>query len=93
MAVKSTKKSRKTTSSQKEEAQPTSTVTPINRGVNGAEAQSRGAQPIELEIEEQIRIRAYELFEERGRQEGFHHQDWERAKAEVLQKYQREKSA
>ena len=48
---------------------------------------------MELEIEEHIRIRAYELFEERGRQEGFHHEDWERAKAEVLQKYQREKSA
>ncbi|HEY1938946.1 MAG TPA: DUF2934 domain-containing protein [Candidatus Angelobacter sp.] len=93
MAVKSSKKSRKTTSSQKEETQPTSTVTPINRGVNGSESQSRGPQAIELEIEEQIRVRAYELFEQRGRQEGFHHEDWERAKTEVLAKYHREKSA
>ena len=44
-------------------------------------------------IEEEIRIRAYELFEQRGRHEGFHDEDWARAEAEVLAKYRRNKSA
>lgn len=35
-------------------------------------------------MEEQIRQRAYELWEERGRQHGFAEQDWLRAEAEVL---------
>lgn len=45
------------------------------------------------EIAEQIRMRAYELFEQRGRHEGHDHEDWTRAEAEILSKYQREKSA
>jgi hypothetical protein len=44
-------------------------------------------------IQEEIRIRAYELFEQRGRLEGFHDEDWARAEAEVLAKYRRDKSA
>jgi hypothetical protein len=44
-------------------------------------------------IEEEIRIRAYELFEQRGRQEGFQEEDWARAEAEVLARYRRDKSA
>jgi hypothetical protein len=45
------------------------------------------------EIAEHIRVRAYELFEQRGRHEGHDHEDWARAEAEILSKYQREKSA
>lgn len=45
------------------------------------------------EIIEEIRIRAYEFFEQRGRHEGHDHEDWARAEAEILAKYQREKSA
>jgi hypothetical protein len=45
------------------------------------------------EITEQIRMRAYELFEQRGRHEGHDHEDWVRAEAEILLKYQRERSA
>jgi hypothetical protein len=44
-------------------------------------------------IEEEIRRRAYELYEERGRQEGFHEEDWARAETEILSRHQREKSA
>ncbi|HEX3585469.1 MAG TPA: DUF2934 domain-containing protein [Candidatus Angelobacter sp.] len=44
-------------------------------------------------IEEEVRIRAYELFEQRGRHEGFHDEDWARAEAEVLARYRRDKSA
>ena len=38
-------------------------------------------------------MRAYELFEQRGRLEGSHEEDWARAEAEVLAKYRRDKSA
>src|SRR5438045_7613069 len=47
----------------------------------------------DAKIEEEVRIRAYELFEQRGRHEGFHDEDWARAEAEVLAKYRRDKNA
>ena len=36
------------------------------------------------QIEERIRIRAYEIYDERGRREGDALEDWLEAKAEVL---------
>ena len=45
------------------------------------------------ELEETIRRKAYELYEERGRQDGFEQEDWARAEAEVRNKHQQEKSA
>jgi len=36
-----------------------------------------------VEIEEHVRRRAYELYEQRGRQDGFAEQDWLRAEAEI----------
>src|SRR5436305_916163 len=44
-------------------------------------------------MEEEIRRRAYELYEERGRLHGFEQEDWARAEAEIRSKYQQEKSA
>lgn len=38
------------------------------------------------ELLEQIRYRAYELFEQRGRREGHDLEDWLQAEVEVLQK-------
>ena len=38
------------------------------------------------ELPEQIRIRAYELFEQRGRAEGHEMEDWLQAEDEVLRK-------
>ena len=35
------------------------------------------------EIEHQIRLRAYELYEERGREDGHELEDWHRAKEET----------
>jgi hypothetical protein len=93
MAGKPPQKPRKTKSLKKGPAQPTATVTPIEHAPRGAESTDRKLQAVELEIQEQIRIRAYELFVERGRHEGHDREDWERAEAEVLSKYQREKSA
>lgn len=43
---------------------------------------------IPINIEEQIRARAYELWEERGRIAGFESQDWITAEREVLSRYQ-----
>ncbi len=37
-------------------------------------------------VEEQIRVRAYELFEQRGKTHGHAYEDWLRAEAEVRQR-------
>ena len=39
-------------------------------------------QPVVV-LEEQIRVRAYEIYESRGRQEGSHESDWYAAEAEL----------
>ncbi len=41
------------------------------------------------ELESAIRTRAYELYLERGQQDGFDQDDWFRAEAEVLSQTQR----
>lgn len=98
MATKPSKP-RKTTSAKQGAAQQKSTVTSIGQGTNVTENSNRTFPPTEHKpvgdqrIEEEIRIRAYELFEQRGRLEGFHDEDWARAEAEVLAKYRRDKSA
>lgn len=88
MAGKTSGTPRKTINS-KPTAKPSSTVTPISQG-NGAPSFAKADLG---ELHEQIRARAYELYEARGRQEGFHDQDWAQAEAEVLSRYHREKSA
>jgi len=60
---------------------------------NGPGQKNAPVSPLYPELEEEIRRRAYELYEERGRQEGFHQEDWIRAEEEVRSRYQREKSA
>jgi DUF2934 family protein len=42
------------------------------------------ANPIDLDVEETIRRRAYALYEERGRGDGHELEDWVEAEAEVL---------
>lgn len=44
-------------------------------------------------LEDEIRFRAYVLFEERGRQHGLDVEDWIQAEEEILSRYQKEKSA
>jgi len=39
--------------------------------------------PQDIELEDQIRQRAYELYEERGREEGHELEVWYRAKEEI----------
>lgn len=99
MATRPPNKPRKATSAKPGAKQQKSTVTPIGQGTNVVEAGNRAVPPTDhnpigdQRIEEEIRIRAYELFEQRGRLEGFHDEDWARAEAEVLAKYRRDKSA
>src|SRR5947209_5455272 len=75
------------------------TVTPINQG-SGNGSENRKNQPARPQVsqeqaglQEEIRIRAYEIFVERGRQHGKHQEDWSRAEIEVLSRFEREKSA
>ena len=49
--------------------------------------------PQDIELEQQIRERAYELYEARGRQDGHEQEDWFRAKEELTQKKFRTASA
>ena len=77
MATKSSKP-RKSTSA-KQGAQK-SNVTAIGESSNVAESSNRAFQSTDQplgdqRVEEEIRIRAYELFEQRGRLEGFHDED------------------
>jgi Protein of unknown function (DUF2934) len=44
------------------------------------------SEPQDLELEDQIRLRAYELYEERGREDGHEQEDWFRAKEEITNK-------
>jgi Protein of unknown function (DUF2934) len=39
--------------------------------------------PQDLQLEDQIRLRAYELYEARGRQDGHELEDWFRAKEQI----------
>ena len=66
--------------------------TPIN-SYQSVALENEPANPAQPGMEEEIRRRAYELYEERGRQHGFEQQDWARAETEVRNKYQQEKSA
>ena len=43
-------------------------------------------KPSAAELLEQIRLRAYELFEQRGRNEGHELDDWLQAEAEVMER-------
>lgn len=63
--------------------------TPVMTGGAGDNAASNDRFP---GIQEEIRQRAYELYEARGRQEGFQEEDWIRAETEILARY-RGKSA
>lgn len=98
MAGKTPDRTRKSVSQKKTPAQQGSTVTPINRGDlaqggNGARTNKTETKPTEPVIAELIRQRAYELFEQRGRVEGFDQEDWARAEEEILARFRRGKSA
>jgi hypothetical protein len=44
------------------------------------------SKPQDLELEDQIRVRAYELYEARGQEDGHAEEDWLRAEEEITHK-------
>jgi hypothetical protein len=73
--------------------QPTSINGRENAVLENAPVTLAHSKPVHPEMEEEIRRKAYQLYEERGRQDGFEQEDWVRAEAQVRNKYQPEKSA
>ena len=66
---------------------PASPTTRAKRAVSvPAENANNGANE---SLEDAIRSRAYELYEQRGRQHGLDQQDWFRAEAEVRAQFSR----
>jgi hypothetical protein len=84
-----TDRPRKTSSPKKS---VTKQPTPINSR-QGAALEIAPAIMPQPRLDEEIRRRAYELYEERGRHHGFEQEDWARAEAEIRGKYQKGKSA
>jgi hypothetical protein len=64
-----------------------STVTSIDRKVTTEPRDAKKSSGHKGNVEEEIRRRAYELFEHRGKQHGYEQEDWARAEAEVLARY------
>jgi DUF2934 family protein len=44
-------------------------------------------KPMEPLLEKEVQVRAYELYEQRGKGQGFAVQDWLEAEAEVLARF------
>ncbi len=44
-------------------------------------------EPLEPLLEKEVQVRAYELYEQRGKGNGFAVQDWLEAEAEVLARF------
>ena len=56
-------------------------------------AAAGNGNPIPINLEDEIRRRAYELYAERGFSSGHEHEDWLRAEREVKQRYGQVRSA
>ncbi len=63
-------------------AAPASSAMPGSGGAAG-----RRAQPSTAQLYEEIRLRAYQLYCERGGEHGSHEADWHRAELEVRSKH------
>ncbi len=63
-------------------ARTTTTKTPTN-GASKRPTSVATPAAVTADVSEQIRRRAYELYEQRGRQHGFHEQDWLQAESEL----------
>ena len=58
--------------------------------VNASPEARKHTPPIPINVEEEIRRRAYELYEQRGCTPGHEHDDWFVAEREVLARYQQQ---
>jgi hypothetical protein len=59
-------------------------ITPITQGITQQESKKVSAA---TNLEDEIRRRAYELFEERGRISGYEHEDWLAAEREIMARH------
>ena len=66
---------------------PAETLKPDNRKLEVVRADSR-ANLVPINLEDEIRRRAYELSERRGFEPGHEREDWLLAESEVLARYQ-----
>jgi hypothetical protein len=55
----------------------------------GGGGSTPGPQPSLTELQDEIRLRAYQIYCERGGEHGLHHADWHRAELEVRAKYEK----
>jgi hypothetical protein len=55
------------------------------QGQTAVPEKSMASQTQQATLEEQVALRAYQLYEQRGRVDGFAEQDWLQAETEVLQ--------
>jgi cell division protein FtsN len=60
---------------------------PAEMAAAAVSASAPPAQPLPAELHEEIRLRAYEFYCERGGHHGLHDADWQRAELEVRAKY------
>jgi len=92
MAEKTPGRSKKNSTAKKSARPPI----PIDSGISPVQppvAPTENRSSANTVMEEEIRLRAYELYEERGRQDGFQDEDWSRAESEILAKHRRGKTA
>lgn len=61
-------------------------TTPVSRKTSSTPTPTSTELSVENIDQEQIRTRAYELYEQRGRIDGFAEQDWYTAESEILGK-------
>ena len=67
-------------------SQENSTMKRAHTGTTSHQVPTLAVMKSAAEVEEQIRCRAYQLYEQRGREEGNELDDWIRAESEVTQK-------
>ena len=70
----------------------TSVAAPVKKAKNPTPS-SGSLNPTPIDLEAQIRQRAYELYVERGRLDGFENEDWLKAEQEIRGRLSRAQSA
>ena len=71
----------------------TSVAAPARKAKNSTPSSVSLNPPTPIDIEAQIRQRAYELYVERGRMDGFENEDWIKAEQEIRGRLSRAQSA
>ena len=73
-----------------EVTEPTAATRPGNGETTAAPESRKHVAPTPINVEDEIRRRAYELFEQRGYSNGSEYEDWLKAEREVLARYRQQ---